>query len=267
MESNNVVQDAVELAKAILDSLLPTDRWTIVNVARNGDRIINLTNISEIPPSFGYSFDNVPRLLHQEGVIEAVVRNKWFVKVVKNKLRSSLAVDDSITSEARKKMYIDKNEIAKFYSGSIYTNDLPKIGGQATILINKEKLINFIKRHKDLPTQRDFYYENSELHIRLKDGSTTSLDLSKAKVLRPVFETYFYLFKDTGRNLFERSELLKKYKEITGEGITLSTFSDRKSAICGKMIKPKPALKDRIIWEFDNIEKKYRFEILPLSDK
>lgn len=271
MESNNVVQDAVGLAKAILDSLLPTDRWTIVNVARNGDRIINLTNISEIPPSFGYSFDNVQRLLHQEGVIEAVVRDRWFAKVVNTPLRSAATKNDPITSIARKKGYMSSAQYAKFYESiDLYIRSKfgPKMSGQAAILINVNSLLEFVKKYNSLKTtQRDYIYENGELHITLKNGSNCTLDLSKAHILRPVFESFFYLFHEGNSTLFTKEEVLKKYRELSRNEIDWRVLIKRKSSIVGKMINTKDCLKKRISWKYDNKEKKYKFEILPLSDK
>lgn len=127
--------------------------------------------------------------------------------------------------------------------------------------INKDgKIVKF-------PEGRDHLYENGELHIKLQDGSTCTLDLSKANDYRPVFESFYYLFRDTNKSLFERDEVLKRYKELAKKDIDWRTFIKQKSSIVGKMINPKAGLKNRIVWEHDRATDKYKFEILPLSDK
>lgn len=127
--------------------------------------------------------------------------------------------------------------------------------------INKDgKIVKF-------PEGRDHLYENGELHIKLQDGSTCTLDLSKANDYRPVFESFYYLFRDSNKSLYERDEVLKRYKELTKKDIDWRTFIKQKSSIVGKMINPKAGLRNRIVWEHDRATDKYKFEILPLSDK
>lgn len=130
-----------------------------------------------------------------------------------------------------------------------------------------QALINNKKRIIIIPEGRDFTYENGELHIQLQDKSICTLDLSKATKLRPVFESFFYLFKNGSNKLFEQTELLDKHEDITGKRIVWRLFMNRKSSIQGKMINSKPCLKNRIIWQHDKETDKYKFDILPLSDK
>jgi hypothetical protein len=122
----------------------------------------------------------------------------------------------------------------------------------------KTKIISF-------PEGRDYEYENGELRIRLRDGSACTLDLSKAVVLRPIFESIFFLYKEGNEKLFSREQLLIKYGQLTRGEIGWREYIKRKSSL-GKMINSKEYLKNRIVWEFDKTSGKYKFEILGLSD-
>ena len=117
-----------------------------------------------------------------------------------------------------------------------------------------------------IPEGRDYIYEKGVLLLRLRDGSPCILDLSNADHLRPVFESFFYLYNNGTEKLFSRQQLLDKHKELSGNDILWKTFIKRKSTINGKMINKKKCLKNRIAWEYIKELNKYRFEILPLSD-
>ncbi len=125
----------------------------------------------------------------------------------------------------------------------------------------KEDSKNFIA----LLSGRDYLYEAGILYLKLQNKAHDVLDLSKANTLRPVFESFYFLFRDINKKLFTREELLGKYKEITGDEIEWRRFISRKSTVVGKLINPKPTLRNRIIWRFDKKTEKYHFEILSLS--
>lgn len=128
-------------------------------------------------------------------------------------------------------------------------------------------LVNNKERFFRIPEGYDFTYKNGVLMIRTHSESPSVLDLSKANLLRPVFESFFYLYSNGAKKMFTPTELLNKYKEITKEIIEWKLFINRKSSIKGKMINTKEDLKNRIIWEYNDQFHKYKFEILPLSDE
>lgn len=118
----------------------------------------------------------------------------------------------------------------------------------------------------EIPSGRHYIYDHGELKIRLKDNSSCTLDLSNADLLRPVFESFYTLYIETGDTLFSREQLLQRHKKLTKQEITWETFVDRKGSV-GKMINKKPAFKSRLKWTYNKALKKYNFDILPLSDK
>jgi len=147
--------------------------------------------------------------------------------------------------------------------------------GLLNVIFNQVNAEKWIEKHTPIDKRqnddfdlknRNYRYENQELRIRQHDGTECTLDLSKAPTLRPVFETFYFLFINSKTHLFTPDELIKKYKELTGKDISWTIFMNRKSSICGKMMNTKECLRTRIKWEYDRKEKKHRFEILPLSD-
>ncbi|MBI4038706.1 hypothetical protein HY384_01990 [Candidatus Daviesbacteria bacterium] len=276
MEENAVISDALRLAKAILGSLLPKERWAIINIAKDKRESFVLEGYPSIPTSFGYTYDKTPLLLEKYMVIEDKVGGWWFMGISDidsywaRYIRQNLTTVNDIEWTAHEKGYLEKTKLVEYYYDDKGSTG-PRMHGQAAVLINKralEKFINKFSKNRDMPLhRRDHVYENGELRLKLQDGSYCTLDLSKADEYRPVFESFYYLYRDTNRYLFDRAELLAKYKELTRKEVDWRFFIKQKSSIVGKMINTKPCLKNRIIWEFDKEEKKYRFGILPLSDK
>lgn len=265
---NNVTKDALRLAK-IIDSHLPAKNdWDIVNILITPEETYQDEDYKEIPTAFGYKYSGVPEYLMEEGVIESQVLGRWFIGFTDYDPKEK-EQNDYITRAAKSKGYLKGNRKINYYKSEFYGHVSfgPEERGQRAVLINRALLREFINKYSiNLPNERDFYYENGELKLKMQDGSDCTLDLSKAPILRPIFEAYFQLYRESNKKLFTREELLAKYKEITGQEIEWDTFIKRKSSIHGKMINTKPCLKSRIVWGFNKQEKKYIFEILPLSD-
>lgn len=129
-----------------------------------------------------------------------------------------------------------------------------------------KKILNRnIDSNFELKESQTCSYSKGKLFLKLENGQIEVLDLSTCKLLKPIFESFYKLNEETGKNLFSKEEILKKYEEITGEIIEWRLFIKRKSTIIAKKINIKPSLRKRIIWEYDKKEKKYRFEILTNS--
>ncbi|HRN70158.1 MAG TPA: hypothetical protein PLS49_03140 [Candidatus Woesebacteria bacterium] len=272
----NLLKDAVNLSTNILGSFLPNHKWGIVNIAQDPRDRFLLKNYPSIPTVFGYTFDNTFKLLEEHSVIEGKTIGWWVIGISKVKsywdsIRPpEISLDDNIVDVAHSKGYIKNNEIIKYYYQANKMDIGPRYHGQMAILVNKKSLLNFIQRFSNNRINNfinnDFYYENGELRLLLKDGTYSTLDLSKANKYRPIFESFYYLFRDTGKTLFTKKELLIKYKELTKNDIEWKDFIKKKSSICGKMINSKQILKDRIVWEYIKKNDQYKFNILTLSD-
>jgi len=125
--------------------------------------------------------------------------------------------------------------------------------------IGSDKAVTF-------PTGRYYTYENEVFYIKRRDGSACPLDLSAMPTLRPIFEAFFYLFRDTTKTAFTVNEVLESYKRITKKEIDRYILSKRKASIM-KTINNKSCLKNRIVWKHKKAEDKWIFDILPSSDK
>ena len=138
---------------AIYNSLSPRDTWKIVNIGKSNNQVFNWPSYPSIPWSYGYTYDSVPQILEEDGVIEAKVANSWFMGV-ENGTKQFL---DAITIAARQKKYITDDEIVNFYckySHSRKSNDRgpTSVGGQYSILVNIQKLIAFYQKYNQEAT-------------------------------------------------------------------------------------------------------------------
>lgn len=274
--NKNVTSDALKLASNILDSLLPSRDWEIVNIALNEPERFTLEDYSSIPPSFGYEFNNTPIFLEQYGVILAKTVGWWYKDITSvnthyNRVKpQEIMLDGNIDEIAQDRKYIRNDETIEYFY-NIPTEDIgPRKHGQMAILVNRKALEKFKEKFEnkfDNQNTKSFLYENGELQLIRQDGTRCTLDFSKADEYRPVFESFFFLYRDSNRKLFSRNELLEKYREITKKDVNWRDFIQQKSSIVGKMINTKPCLKNRIVWEHDTDTDMYKFEILPLSDK
>lgn len=276
---NDLISDSLNLVKNILDSLLPEEKGGIVNIARDKRDSFQLKGIATV---YGYKQDKTPEFLEKYGVIEAKNEGKWYIKNVDNNddwvklVLPEINFVDPIFITALEKDYLEDNQIPKYYYEATYWGGVPsiyswgqKLHGQMAILVNWKALESFKVRFDnkvDEQNAKTFHYENGEFRLIRQDGSPCTLDFSKAPEYKPVFESFFLLYRDNNKKLFNRDELLKKYKELTKRDTNWRDFIKQKSSIVGKMINKKPCLKNRIIWEHDKETDMYRFEILPLSD-
>lgn len=148
--------DALELAQKILDSLLIQDKWTIVNILIDDRDAILIKNYHLIPPSFGYKYVSTITLLEENGVVEGKTNNWWYVGSVKsnsyiwNTFPQEIQLDDHISEVARKKGYINKDESVRYYYDVSKGDVGPQLHEQYAILVNREKLEDFINYFKEL---------------------------------------------------------------------------------------------------------------------
>jgi hypothetical protein len=143
----NVEYDAYLTASSIYQSVLSTDNFTVVNIAKTEtNKTFNYPSISEIPWSYGYVFDNVPRLLVEHGVIISKINGLWYTNKGLNKSNGNYK--DEITLKAVERKYFDKDEHAEYY---IKYREYPKPvdrgpqpAGLYSCLIDIDKLVHFI---------------------------------------------------------------------------------------------------------------------------
>lgn len=144
--NNSLVNDAVSFCQLIYEGTSPNHKWRAVSIAKNINRIFSYQQIPEIPTGYGYFYDEVPKYLLEEGVIETMLPSRWVTGVSQNP--PGIKTGDLVTATAIAKGYIDKNQIFKYYVK--YDRDHrvagygPILPGQFTALINIEALLKFI---------------------------------------------------------------------------------------------------------------------------
>lgn len=147
---NEITKDALKLASNILKSLLPDEKLPVVNIAIDDRDTFTLEGYTSIPQSFGYRYDKTSILLKLHGVFEGETIGWWYVGTIKMSsylrkvLPDELSMDDNISEIARKKGYIDKDEAVQYYYNVSKEDTGPKMHGQAAILINRQKIEDFI---------------------------------------------------------------------------------------------------------------------------
>jgi len=143
---SGLINDALLLCRSVLDCLTPNEDWAIINIAKTSNRTFTFPSIPEIPTSFGYTYDNVPKLLIENGVIEETLPNRWYVSLINRDEKYQLSSWDNITSMLYKNKYINNDKKAYYYYSYSHSTENrygPKISGQHAVLINKQKLLFF----------------------------------------------------------------------------------------------------------------------------
>lgn len=267
---NNLLKDSTQLAENILDTVLPSAEWTVVNIAKHSERVFSVPGDEEVPDCFGYTFDNVPKYLEENGVIEARVPNAWFIRFYDSNNRSDIpihkaVVKDNIGEVARKNGYIGESMIGYYHHNNTYDENYKRIiKGSMAILINVEALRKFLKIENH-PKDRDYWYEGEQLKFRLAGGGTDQFDFSKAKKSRKMFETFWTLWNSDASGEYQVNQIITKYKELFKETLESGRIGEIVSNIRPSIINPKPLIKDRIEWRYVHKNKTWIFKISPLN--
>lgn len=173
----NVIADAVSLTTNILNSLSPDRDRGIVNIALNKSDQFLIKNCPSIPPSFGFTQNETPKLLEDNNVIEGKTLGWWYVGIDKRNSQwdrmkpQEITLDDGIESVAQEKGYIKNYEIVKYY---VLGDDWgPRRHGQMAILVNRNSLENFIGWYSNTTPQFDsvkgvFKFRGASVTIRGK---------------------------------------------------------------------------------------------------
>lgn len=143
--NTGIVNDALALCLSIYNSTPPSDSWVIVNIARSSFPTFTYPNNTEIPTGFGYGYDNTPKLLKDEKVIEAMTPKRWYLII-----STGNASDyDLITPIALTKGYFKKGERCNYYwKYKTYGDDYgPEPPGHYSVLINMDSLKKFYAKY------------------------------------------------------------------------------------------------------------------------
>lgn len=220
----NVEQDAYWLIFNIYQSVLRQDKYTIVNIAKSDLKVFNYKSISVIPWSYGYTYDNILRLLTESDIVIASNKNRWYVGKELNTKYSSIS-EDQITLKAIEIGYFKKNEHASYYSNFFNSSVSygPQPGGLYSCLIDIDKLLLLYNSYNfSLPKFDNkkgiLNYQSSALHFE-GEYQIKAVDLLISNLNKRVSESDFYnivrdiqTFKDSSAQKEASKKLFKEIK-------------------------------------------------------
>lgn len=161
MESAGLINDSLKLAYQILDNILPNEKWGLINIAQNSEVEYINDDFNQLPTQLKYDFDLTPSFIQKEGVVEEKIPYKWYSGIyIKAKGETT---EDPINNRAREVKYITEKQIIRYYGDPLdqyrhiprLANNLPRVKGQFTILVNRQKLTNFINYYSNLGPRFD----------------------------------------------------------------------------------------------------------------
>lgn len=230
---NDIIEDAILLCDKAIRTRNDCDAF------KKGYREISIEGVKshefQIVPDESvlyYKYSDTPDRLKQAGVIDY----SWFADI-----------------------YNVYKSRSRGYNQIIFNYD----NAEKWIKQEKNKRIKGQKQHIIIPEGKDHIYENGILYIALQNRTPDVLDLTNSPMIKPIFDSFYNLYKNSTIPFFSKIELLNEYKKNTYEEIEWSRFVEGVSDI-KKRINKKETLKQRVVLEFDRKEQKYRFEILPL---
>lgn len=174
--------DVLGLAKAIQADLYPnqsTELWTVVNIAINKKRVFTVPNDPDVPPSYGYTQNEVPSLLEGWGILESCVLNQWFISFIPewNKYNSDppgmISEDDPITLKAKSVGYLNP-EMRTLFHKNIHNSH-----GLIAVLVNVKKLNEFLGLAKE---------ENWKDELQILTVESINFDETKSQIVLNTIE-------------------------------------------------------------------------------
>src|SRR5438105_325524 len=84
---NNVVEDAVRLAKCILSTLASSNKVIIVTLVKLEGKETIISPVKYYMTAFCYAYDQTPHFLENCGLIEAKQEDEWFMRIEPMKKR------------------------------------------------------------------------------------------------------------------------------------------------------------------------------------
>lgn len=248
---NKLEQDAYELLKEILDYSDPDTANIVTNIC-----LFNNERSFIYQPRFGigrvYCYKEIETInyLTNKKIIKIEDKNKWIIHPNDPKLLSWC-----------ENLLFDGDPGASLYQP-----------GQYSVVIDRSQALSLLKS-LDSSYIKDYEYKNYELRLKTGNGMVTVLSLGISPAFRPVFETFFYLFNDTGKHEFTIDEISKKYKSLGFGEIEWNKFIFKKSGV-NKYIKNPDLYQSRVVWcggrrysKLKGDEPTYKFYIKPFIDK
>ncbi len=145
---NGVVKDTYDLCLYVLDAMSPRERYAFINIGRSdkGYRTFNYPTQHDIPTAFGYSYDNVLKVLREEKLLLASAKDVWYITNSKSKDNSI----DTLTVAGRACGYLQPDEYANRYLKwrSSHVDEGPSCKGLYSLLVDLQAMRYFVNRQQ-----------------------------------------------------------------------------------------------------------------------
>lgn len=208
---NDVIADALRLAKYIFNTLAPKDEWIITTLVKSEED--NFTSpFKDYKTAFGYRFDRTLKILRDENIFEAEEKDMWFMEITDMKKRyEGKIIRNGIASCAWKMGYIPKNKVV-FTTFNVNDYGRAEYGGVVTVLITKGKLKRFVEKYSNLTPAFDvstgeFKYKEEKIFFsgKVEKASLKLLvenfnKIVTKKVFYEIPRNYQNEYNDLGKN-------------------------------------------------------------------
>lgn len=147
---NGVVKDAYNLCLYVLDAMTPGDKFAIINIgiSDKGYKTFNYPDKHDIPTAFGYSYDNVFKVLLTEKIVLASKKDVWFTKVSVYKDNSI----DTLTTVGRSCGFLKADEHVNCYRRwyTSHVDNGPQCKGLYSLLVDLQTMRYFVNRQQGI---------------------------------------------------------------------------------------------------------------------
>lgn len=274
---DNIEKDSFILLDYILSHTYEDD--ILVHIAQNRVRRFSYDyDRVALPTIFGYIVERVPAYLEKAGILKIltsdyfVIHRSKYVHTNTKWARLNYLVKANI--QAGYKKFTKQEKLLQGYT--VYKPQMMNISsirGFNFVVIKRakakdwmDKIVKRVKRDKiSTPQERDYYYEDKQLKFNLEGGGDDQFDFSKAEISRKLFESFWYLWKGDGKGEYTREQVVKKYKELHKEELSIGKIGEIVSNIRASIINPKPVINGRIKWKFEPRKSLWIFKISPLK--
>ena len=213
-----LIADCRQLLENIL-SEAPENHEFILAIVAKADKpgVIYPDSESSFPNFYGYILDRTKMYMMTDlKVTSNVPRQGSEMRIM---TAHYLVYWDKIINGQKNKPLSDKfNQMAE--ATWAWTSNTSKYKNAELIMVFRSEAREWLnKLNKQIvpPEDRDYWYENYQLYIKLANGSYDEFDFSKAKLSRKIFETFWALWNRDGAGEYTVKQISERYKKICKE--------------------------------------------------
>lgn len=271
----DLANDALRLVSKIISDTF--ESYILVHIAQSEFLVFSYKSAPEVPTIYGYVIDRTPAYLENERVCKLLFSD--FLLVPSTKYEYSMGQAKKLTDIVMKKAiepgymkFTGKNFPP--YLGLLHKPEmkgLASIRGLHLAVFSRDRCIAWIKEVQETaskpslrPQERDYWYEDNRLNIRMIDGSVLQVNFSRAHISRTIFEVFWFLWKSNPAGAYDLSEIIDEYKKRFKDNLPTDSLGDRVSNIRATIFPPEIMSSKRVEWNYNRIKKKWIFRLNPI---